>query len=328
MTDADRKQIAILRILDQAQESLGAGKIAVELRDYGIDLEERAVRYHLDALDQLGFTEPRGRRGRQITSAGRRELESARVADKVNLVLARLEAFAYLTTLDTATGHGDVPLNISFVPRASRDAALHVMRPILNSGFATSRRLLILEAGEHAGNQEVPADWVGIGTVCSVAINGVLLKAGVPIHSLFGGLLSVEGRRPRRFTELVHYGYTSMDPLEVFIKSGRTSVTHAVTNGVGVVGASFREFPGVAHGHVLEVLEAVGPWGITSALAVGSASCPVFEADVPPGRCGLVIAAGLNPIAAVEESGIPTRSHAMTAMFSFEALTDVNDLLR
>ena len=40
----------------------------------------------------------------------------------------------------------------------------------------------------------------------------------------------------------------------------------------------------------------------------------------------MVISAGLNPIAAVEEARIPTRSHAMAAVEDFEHLTDINEL--
>ncbi|HOS95290.1 MAG TPA: NrpR regulatory domain-containing protein, partial [Armatimonadota bacterium] len=57
-----------------------------------------------------------------------------------------------------------------------------------------------------------------------------------------------------------------------------------------------------------------------------SPCCPLFEVEVGPGRCGMVISAGLNPIAAVEEARIPTRSHAMAAVEDFEHLTDINEL--
>jgi repressor of nif and glnA expression len=40
----------------------------------------------------------------------------------------------------------------------------------------------------------------------------------------------------------------------------------------------------------------------------------------------LVIAAGLNPVAAVEEAGVPTISHALTDVFDYEKLVDVNEV--
>jgi len=326
MQDMDRKEIAILRILDQSQRPLGAGKLAKELRSHGIELEERAVRYHLEALDDRGLTEALGRPGRQITPAGRHELTEARVADKVGLVFSRLESYGYLTTFSSTTGTGQVALNISFVPVASLPRALQVMRPVLNSWLATSRRIRLFQPGERIGNRTVPPSSVGIGTVCSVALNGIILKAGIPVQSLFGGLLAVDGNTGKRFTEVVHYGWTSLDPVEVFIKSGATSVGLAISEGAGVVGASFREVPSVARDHVISELEKAKPWGVTGLVAIGNPSSPLFEVEVGPGRCGLVIAAGLNPVAAVEEAGIPTSSHALTALYPYEQLVDANEL--
>ncbi len=326
MPDIDRKEVAILRILEEAHGPMGAGRIARELRDHGIELEERAVRYHLEAMDAMGLTEPMGRPGRRITALGREELRAARVADKVDMVLSRLEAFAYLTDVSPKSGQGNVALNISFVPESSLAEALELMRPVLHSEYATSHRIRVFHSGERIGSHIVPPDMIGIGTVCSVTLNGVLIKAGIPVQSLFGGLLAIEAGTPKRFTEVVHYGWTSLDPVEVFIKSRATSVTSVVTRGSGVVGASYREFPAVARDHVMKELDRVRPWGLAGIIAVGSPSSPVLEVEVPPGRCGLVIAAGLNPVAAVEEAGIPTVSHALTAVYRHESLVDVSSL--
>ena len=47
---------------------------------------------------------------------------------------------------------------------------------------------------------------------------------------------------------------------------------------------------------------------------------PVLDVPVPEGRVGIIVAAGLNPIAAVEEAGIPTESHAMAELYEFGKL--------
>lgn len=327
MSSMDKTQVAILRVLAAAGGPLGAGKVAKELRAHGIELEERAVRYHLEALDLRELTESLGRPGRRITEAGRAELERARVADKVNLVSAKLESFAYQTALDITNGRGRVPLNVSTIPEQRLSEALLVLQDVFGSRYVTSRRTVIYRPGDLVGTWVVPPDSVGIGTVCSVTINGVLLKAGIPIQSLFGGLLAIENDEPSRFTEVVHYGWTSLDPIEVFIKSRYTSVRAAAHTGNGVIGASFREFPAEARDHVLRVLERTVPWGISGVLEVGNASSPLYETNVNTSRCGLVIAAGLNPVAALEESGIPTMSHAMTTTTTYDELTDINELV-
>ena len=60
--DVERKAFAILKILNESQEPMGARIIAQRLKDYGIELGERAVRYHLRLMDGQGLTHLVGRR--------------------------------------------------------------------------------------------------------------------------------------------------------------------------------------------------------------------------------------------------------------------------
>ncbi len=305
---------------------MGAGAIAEALKAYGIELTERAVRYHLEQLDAEGYTEACGRAGRRITEPGRKEVAQAHVADKVRLVFARLEALAYQMDFDMEAGRGAIVVNISHVPTANARQALALMRPTLASRFCTSRRIALLRSGDRLGNHVIPRGMVGLATVCSVTINGILMSHGVPVHSVFGGLLAVEGHEPTRFVDLVHYGSTSLDPLEIFIKSGATSVTQAVTRGSGIVGAGFREFPAVARDHVMALVDRAERWGIRGVLAIGGPSQPLTEAPVDLGRCGMVVCAGLNAIAAIEEASIPTASRAMETVAPYDQLLDIDDV--
>ncbi len=304
---------------------MGAGAIAEALEAYGVELTERAVRYHLEQLDQTGYTESLGRSGRRITDAGSREVAQAHVSDKVGLVFARLEALAYMMDFDVATGHGSLVINISHVPAKDAQRALSVMRSAIASRFCTSRRLLVLAPGERTGNHAIPEGMVGFGTVCSVTINGILYSQGIPVRSTFGGLLAVESYEPTRFVDLVNYGATSLDPLEIFIRSRRTSVGPAVARGAGIIGAGFREFPAVAREHVTELIDRAARWGVHGVLAIGGPSQPLTEAPVGLGRCGMVVAAGLNALAAVEEARIITESQAMETIVEYDALTDIDD---
>ena len=86
----------------------------------------------------------------------------------------------------------------------------------------------ILAPGEQIGSLTVPPDRIGFCSVCSITINGVLLKHGVPTTSRFGGLLELRDRTPVRFVEMIHYDGTSIDPLEVFIRSGMTDYHGAI----------------------------------------------------------------------------------------------------
>ncbi len=89
--DVERKVNAILRALKESPEAVGARVIGRQLKEQGIDLSERAVRYHLKLMDERGLTQLVGRDGRQITPAGIEELRNALVVDKVGLFMNRIE---------------------------------------------------------------------------------------------------------------------------------------------------------------------------------------------------------------------------------------------
>ena len=64
----ERKEIAIMRVLSDSAEPVGARVIAHRLKEHGFELGERAVRYHLKLMDERGLTYLAGRRdGRVLT---------------------------------------------------------------------------------------------------------------------------------------------------------------------------------------------------------------------------------------------------------------------
>mgnify|MGYP000897907553 CR=1 FL=1 len=323
MPEIGRKESAILRVLGQHNVPLGAAAIARELKSYGIELTERAVRYHLQALDEAGLTRSGGRNGRFLTEAGRSELDNARVTDKVALAFARLETLAYLTTFDPATGRGRVVLNVSLFSRGEFDQALRVMRPVFLSRFATSDLVAIFQPGQKVGEEVIPRGMIGLGTVCSATINGVLVHAGIPVHSEFGGLVEVSGHEPVRFTDVVSYRGSSIDPVEVFIKSRSTSAGAAATTGRGKIGAGFRTCPAAARDHLLRLLDDLAPWHLRGAVAVGLPGQSLMEMEVGLDRVGVVVCAGLNPVAAAEEAGLATQNKALATVFEYTDLQPV-----
>ena len=60
--DVERKVISILRILRDSDRPLGSRIIARLLKDCGVELGERAVRYHLKLMDERGLTQLVGQR--------------------------------------------------------------------------------------------------------------------------------------------------------------------------------------------------------------------------------------------------------------------------
>ena len=324
--EVERKVIAILRVLNQSAELLGARVIARRLEEYGIHLTERAVRYHLKLMDERGLTRAVGRSGRIITSSGVEEVRNALVSDKVGFVINRIELLAFQTTFDYKTQSGLVPVNTSLFPQDKWRQALKVMKDVYRSGLCVSDRVVVAREGEKIGAATIPTGKVGFATVCSIAVNGALLKAGIPLDSRFGGILQIRNYKPLRFVELIHYAGSSLDPSTVFITGKMTAVGDAAKTGEGKVLANFREIPAQCRPIAETVIARLKEAHLGGLVVMGDTGEPVCETAVEPNRVGLILFGGLNPVAAVEEAGIETRNFAMNSVVDYAQLRSIWEL--
>jgi hypothetical protein len=322
----ERKVLAILKVLSDAQEPLGARVIAHRLKYYGVDLGERAVRYHLKLMDERGLTRLEGRDGRLIIERGTIELGDALVADKVGLAITRIELLAFRTDFDWENGTGKVPVNVSFFKKNKFEKALHAMKPVFDAGLCVSHRVAIAGEGEQLDDLTVPVGSVGLATVCSIVINGTLLKAGVPIDSRFGGILQIRNHKPLRFVELIHYAGSSLDPSEVFIRARMTSVMGVVKKGEGKLLANFREIPALCRPIVDRVITKLKEVGIEGLYMMGNTSEMVCEIPVSLNKIGMVLLGGLNPVAAAEEAGLRIENYAMSTVMEYQKLIKFGEL--
>lgn len=321
--ESQRRVAAILNVLSVADSSVGSSRIAKELRLQGIELKERMVRYYLEETDRLGFTMNLGRRGRMITERGRKELESAVAVDRVGFVSAHVDEFAYKTTFDLKRRSGTVVLNRSTLPGIRSDEVKEIIRTVMDARLGMGRYITITNGRGHPALEGEENSWVTIGTVCGITLNGVFRAEGIPMTAKFGGLLEVRNGQPTRFTQIIQYDGTTLDPIEIFIKGKMTRVTEAARDGHGTVGASFREIPAAALPRAREIIGELEDVGLCNVLLLGEVGRPLLDVPVSPGRVGAIVAAGLNPIAAAEEQGIPTESFAMSTLCDFSELLPV-----
>jgi len=327
--EIERKIVLILQILKDSGEPVGARLIARRMQDFGVTLSERAVRYHLKIMDEKGLTRLVSRReGRIVTDRGVDEVSHAMVQDKVGLAISRIEILAYRTTFDPVNSCGVLPVNISLFPKDRFKDALKVMRPAFDAGIAVSD--LVAVAGENGrlGDVIVPEGKIGLATVCSIVINGVLLKAGIPMDSKFAGILQMKDRKPRRFVELIYYSGSSLDPSETFIMAKMTSVRSVLKQGEGKILANFREIPAPCKTLVEELVFKLNKVRIGGVLSIGEVSEPVCQVHVDLNKVGLILTGGLNPIACAQEAGIQTENRGMAAVMDFQDLRKFSDIYR
>lgn len=324
--EVERKVIAILRILSHTNEPLGARVISHRLKDQGIELSERAVRYHLKLMDERGFTESMGRDGRLITQLGLEELESALVSDKVGFVASKIELLAYQTEFDVAERRGRVPVNISFFPNRQFKKAIETMKGVFQAGICVSDLVAVARQGEELGGIVVPKGKTGLATVCSIIVNGALLRCGVPMDSRFSGILQIKKRKPLRFVELIHYSGSSLDPSEIYITSKMTRVGQAAAEGDGRILANFREIPAACQPLAEKVVAQLKEAGLRGLLMMGDVSSPVCGVPVEPNKVGMILIGGLNPVAAAVESGVEAVNHAMSTVLEYGDLIQFREL--
>jgi len=325
--EVERKVIAILKVLSDSPQPLGGRVLARRLGDLGIDLGERAVRYHLKLMDERGLTSPMGRRdGRLITPSGLEELGSALVGDRIGSVATKIEMLSYQSSFDPEKRTGEVPINLSLFPKESFGQTVEVMKGVFDAELCISDLVAVASEGERLGEVIVPKGKVGLATVSSITISGALLKAGIPLDSRFGGILQIRNQEPLRFVDLIEYTGSSLDPSEVFIAGKMTSVGEAARKGNGKILASFWEIPALARPKAENVIKRLELAGMRGLVRLGRVSEPVCELPVVVNKAGMVLTDGLNPVAAAVEAGIEVINHTLSGVIDFEKLRSFWDL--
>ncbi len=289
----EKRLLIILRTLLKANRPLGSSKLMESLVAMGQDISERTVRHYLLELDKRGLTQNLGKKGRIITEQGARELNSARIIDKVGFLSAKIDQLTYRMSFDLYKKSGTVVINMSLLtPEQVKTLAPLICR-VYEAGYSMGDLMGLFMPGENIGEITVPHNMIGLGTVCSITINGVLLTHGIPARSRFGGLLELRNKEPGRFVEIISYEGSSIDPLEVFIQLSHK--LHDVRLG--------------------------------GFLMIGWPGQPLLEIPVNEGRVGAIVIGGLNPIAILEEIDKKINSWALAGLVEYEKLFPYHELM-
>jgi len=322
----EKMRLAILRILNESNKPVPSVNITDEFARMGIEISERTIRHHLNELDHKGLTEYIKKHGRVITEKGIAELNKARVYEKVGFITAKIDLLTFRMNYNLERKSGTVVVNISLIKESDMKEASIMLIKAFESGFSMGRLIGIYMPGEIVGQERIPEGFIGIGTVCSVTLHGVIGSSGIPVKAIFGGLLEIEEREPFRFIEIVKYEGTSIDPLEIFIKSKMTRYRSVVETGNGRIGANFMEVPGDALKDIVAISREMEKDGLGSFLKLGWPGHSLLQIPINWGRLGGVIVGGLNPVAYLEESGIPVISKAISGLVEYESLHDFHVL--
>jgi HTH-type transcriptional regulator, global nitrogen regulator NrpRI len=316
---SQRRLIEILRVIDECDKPIGARAISDVLSGRGYELGERAVRYNLKILDELGFTKKHGYSGRALTQLGINELKDALVNDRIGFVNTRIEEYMYRTSFSADLGSGDVIANISLVGKGDAENALEAVDRAFDAGYSMCRRMLIFE-GDELPYITVPEDCLGIATLCSITVDGMLLKRGVPVNTSFAGIIEVKDGAMGSFSDLVAYAGTSLDPMKVFMARKMTRIGDAISRGNGKVLANVREVPLAAEESARKILDELKGAGIGGTTIIGEPGEPLMGCPVGAGKIGIALCAGVNGVVFAEEMGLRIKTMPISTLMDYRLM--------
>jgi repressor of nif and glnA expression len=233
---------------------------------------------------------------------------------------SRIEELIYGITFDARTATGAVAFNTAVVAEDDLERVLSIFKLVYAAGLNVGPYVRIIEGGESFNGVSIQNGFSGILTICSITIDGVLLKAGIPVKPVCGGIVQVTEKIPIRFTEILRYDATTLDPLDVLMSQELTSVLEMINTGSGKVLASVREVPMAAKNHLENLLSDLMEAEFKGILEVGEPNSDLLEMPVSRGHIGVAIIGGINSMAAVRESGVEIQTNAISG------LTDIRDM--
>jgi repressor of nif and glnA expression len=316
MIRTERKYIEILRILKEHREPVGAKRLSELMAERGFILSDRAVQYYLSYLDSMGFTEKVGNQGRILTQEGFQETDNALVDDRIGFVISKLERLAYRSTFDPSTGTGDVAYNLSVVPEESLDRIRAAFDEVVKAGcgFFSSYRII-------DNDPRIPHGSAGIITLCSISMDGVFQRNGIPVKMAYGGRLEIIEGTPKRFVDLIGYRGTTIDPLELFISSGLTTINSYCRTGSGITLANVREIPSSAARQVKDTIRQMKQCGFVFPVSMGN---QVFNLPHNQYRLSIVAFSGLNFVGNTAEQGFDIKTEIGAGNIPFTKVMETN----
>jgi repressor of nif and glnA expression len=236
-----------------------------------------------------------------------------------------IDELAAQVTYHPVENTGTIIYNLSLIPEANLEAAIRVFRQAHRAGISVSNRVRFLDPGETLNGYTVPPATAGICTICTITLDGLLLHRGVPLHPIGGGLVEVEDRLPKRFTHIVLYEATTIDPLEVLVAQDLTSICRMMQEGRGTILGNIRECHMEAEAQVDGLLDDLAQHGFTGILDVGAPNVPLLGVPISAQYFGVAMVGGTNPMAALKERGIPVVTKALKGLMDVREMGYIQD---
>ena len=228
---------------------------------------------------------------------------------KIPFLLSKSWNLIQQVDFDVEKRKGDIIANVSYIHKNDLDDSLDIMEKAYNSNpkYINPYYKLL----EHPNDDSK----VGIATICSLSIDGLMINNGIMSAPKYGGLLELT--EPPLFIDLISYSGTTIDPHKIFLSKNMTSITSSI--GPSKILASVKEIPYISRDYAVHLLEILNNIGF-SIYRIGKPRELVYNAKVDNYNFGVICGGGLNTIGAIKEKGIDVEVKAIEKLLSFEKM--------
>lgn len=232
---------------------------------------------------------------------------------QISFILNKISNLISQVNFDEETCEGEVITNISYINREYLDESLEILNKVYKSKpeYCIGNRYSIID---------YPDNKVGLGTICSLTVDGILINKGITVTPGYSGVLDVYGNN-RRFIELISYMGSSIDPHEIFLKKNMEDILGSLNNS-GKILASVHSIPYIARDKTISVLESLKESGF-EVLKLGKPNEYMYNARIEKYNFGFVLSGGLNPIAAIKEKDIPVDIKSIETIVDFNSFEEL-----
>jgi repressor of nif and glnA expression len=226
---------------------------------------------------------------------------------KLPFMLSKSWNLIQQVNFDIEKRKGDIISNVSYLKKEDLDKTLGIMEETYNSNpkYINPYYKIV--------NHPSDDNMVGIATICSLSIDGLLINNGIMSNPKYGGLLELT--EPPLFIELISYNGSTVDPHKIFIAKNMTSISGNF--GPNKILASFKEIPYIAREYAVDLLDTLDKIGF-SIYKIGKPREVTYNAKAENYNFGVVAGSGLNSIAAVRERGVDIHVKAIEQLMPFE----------
>ncbi|RQD82730.1 MAG: DUF128 domain-containing protein [Methanocalculus sp. MSAO_Arc2] len=233
--------------------------------------------------------------------------------------------YSMQVTYNPPENEGTVVYNLFLIPEEEEEYAIKTLKTVSSAGIMVGNMVRFLKSGESIDELIIPEEKIGICTICSITLDGIMLRRGIATNPIGGGVIEVEANHPRRFTHIILYDATTFDPLQVLAAQDLTSVMRVMREGSGTILGNIRECHMEAESRLGELLDECVGSHFSGILDVGMPNTPLLGVSVSSQYLGVAAVGGTNPFAAMKEEGRPVTTLAIKGVMDCNLMDPITD---